>query len=176
MKKLRIFLGVVTMNLTTGCLQAVERGCWVLIEDLDLAPLELLSSLIPLLETGVLINPSRDHVLVATEGFKLFGTRTTQVPGRREGPGLAPLLALCVSVPVEPWSILELQQAIGALHSSLGSSGIAGKAAKMYESLAAGKPRRRLTTRDAIKFAARCAPHVFAAQGSEYVPEEQRER
>lgn len=42
--------------------QAVERGCWVLIEDLDLAPLELLSSLIPLLETGSLHIPSRDQV------------------------------------------------------------------------------------------------------------------
>ena len=61
--------------------QAVEQGRWVLIEDMDLAPFEILSALIPLLESRRLFIPSRNFTITARQGFRLFGTRTNcQLP------------------------------------------------------------------------------------------------
>ncbi|KAJ3207647.1 AAA ATPase midasin, partial [Entophlyctis luteolus] len=55
---------------------AVMTGRWVLIEDLDLAPLEVISVLIPLLETGHLFIPARGEKVRAKQGFRLFATQT----------------------------------------------------------------------------------------------------
>jgi MoxR-like ATPase len=158
--------------------QAVERGCWVLIEDLDLAPLEVLASLTPLLETGKLYIPSRDQTIVAREGFQLFGTRTTGLPGRREGPGLSSLLALCVLVPVRPWPQEELEHTLSMLFPSLHACGLSRRAVSIFSALTTTGPRSRrvLTARDVIKFCARFADSLTVATGSEYVPENQRER
>ena len=57
--------------------QAVRDGRWVLIEDIDRAPFDVLSTLIPLLETRTLPLPSRGVSIVAADGFRLFGTRST---------------------------------------------------------------------------------------------------
>ncbi|KAJ1474934.1 P-loop containing nucleoside triphosphate hydrolase protein [Baffinella frigidus] len=57
--------------------QAVLQGRWVLIEDLDLAPLEVLASLIPLLDSRRLFIPARDAVAVARPGFRFLATRAT---------------------------------------------------------------------------------------------------
>lgn len=42
--------------------QAVTRGVWVVFEDVDLAPFEILSALIPLLEDRQLYIPGRGEV------------------------------------------------------------------------------------------------------------------
>ena len=60
-----------------GGAQAVLQGRWVLIEDLDLAPLEVLASLIPLLDSRRLFIPARDAVAVARPGFRFLATRAT---------------------------------------------------------------------------------------------------
>ncbi len=61
-------------------LQAVERGHWVLLEDLDCAPLDFLGSLMPLVEGSFLyvVGQGRIH---AHKEFRLFATR------RRGGKG-----------------------------------------------------------------------------------------
>ncbi|KAF7722956.1 AAA ATPase midasin [Apophysomyces ossiformis] len=65
---------------------AVQEGRWVLIEDIDLAPAEVISVLLPLLETRHLFIPSRGEKIKAKEGFQLFGTRSF-VPSR-SGKGM----------------------------------------------------------------------------------------
>lgn len=57
---------------------AVKEGLWVLIEDIDKAPTDVLSVLLPLLEKRELLIPSRGEVIKASSGFQIFGTvRTT---------------------------------------------------------------------------------------------------
>ncbi|KAK1598724.1 ATPase [Colletotrichum navitas] len=53
---------------------AVREGRWVLIEDLDRAPNEVISTLLPLVERGELLIPSRGERIKAANGFRLFGT------------------------------------------------------------------------------------------------------
>ena len=57
---------------------------WVIIEDIDRVPFELLSAVSSLLETNVLVLPGRGDPLPAAPGFCLFGTRT--VTGSRLCP------------------------------------------------------------------------------------------
>ncbi|CAG8594552.1 11651_t:CDS:2, partial [Racocetra fulgida] len=55
---------------------AVRDGCWVLIEDIDLASIDVLSILFPLLETGQLFIPDKGQKIYAKQGFQLFATRS----------------------------------------------------------------------------------------------------
>jgi len=57
-------------------MQAVREGRWIVIEDIDLAPLEILSVLIPLLETRKLFIPGRGEIINAPKNFQLFATQT----------------------------------------------------------------------------------------------------
>ena len=54
---------------------AVTEGRWILFEDIDLAPVDVIAVLLPLLETGWLHIPSRGERLRAKEGFHIFATR-----------------------------------------------------------------------------------------------------
>ncbi|CAG8485903.1 6023_t:CDS:10 [Diversispora eburnea] len=54
---------------------AVREGRWVLIEDIDLAPPDVISILLPLLETNHLFIPSRGERIKAKQGFQLFATK-----------------------------------------------------------------------------------------------------
>ncbi|KAK6849468.1 hypothetical protein PG995_013301 [Apiospora arundinis] len=56
---------------------AVREGRWVLIEDLDRAPNEVMSTLLPLVERGELLIPSRGETIRAPSGFRLFATVRT---------------------------------------------------------------------------------------------------
>uniref|UniRef100_UPI00398F5005 midasin isoform X2 n=1 Tax=Pristiophorus japonicus TaxID=55135 RepID=UPI00398F5005 len=55
--------------------QAVTNGYWLLLEDIDYAPLDVISVLIPLLETGELLIPGRGDCIKAAPGFQFFATR-----------------------------------------------------------------------------------------------------
>lgn len=80
----KVLLGTYVSTSTPGSFRwqagvlttAVQEGRWVLIEDIDLAPAEVLSVLLPLLETKHLFIPSRGEKIKAKEGFQLFGTRS----------------------------------------------------------------------------------------------------
>lgn len=80
--------------------QAVTRGVWVLIEDIDLAPFEVLSALVPLLEKRKLYVPGRGESIQAAPGFQLFGSVTTEA-GRSTSTA-DPLSGLWTRVVVEP--------------------------------------------------------------------------
>lgn len=54
---------------------AVTQGRWVLVEDLDLAPVDVVAILSSLLETGELFIASRGERIKASKGFRIFATR-----------------------------------------------------------------------------------------------------
>ncbi|ORY83905.1 P-loop containing nucleoside triphosphate hydrolase protein [Protomyces lactucae-debilis] len=62
---------------------AVKAGKWLLIEDIDKAPKEVLSVLLPLMESGRILIPSRDETIAAAPGFRLLATRTVSAGGKR---------------------------------------------------------------------------------------------
>ena len=53
---------------------AVKEGRWVLIEDFDHAPTDIISTLLPLLERGELLIPDWGETIRAAPGFKIIGT------------------------------------------------------------------------------------------------------
>ena len=69
---------------------AVKEGRWVMIEDLDRAPNEVISTLLPLLERGELFIPNLGESIRASQGFKLIATIRTNLntAGREVTPGL----------------------------------------------------------------------------------------
>lgn len=56
---------------------AVQEGKWVVVEDIDKAPTEILSVLLPLLEKRELPIPSRSETIIARQGFQIISTITT---------------------------------------------------------------------------------------------------
>ncbi|KAI9105977.1 P-loop containing nucleoside triphosphate hydrolase protein [Phlyctochytrium arcticum] len=60
---------------------AVEEGRWILFEDFDSAPVEVISVLRPLLESGWLSIPSRGARIQAKAGFRIFATQQSENRG-----------------------------------------------------------------------------------------------
>jgi MoxR-like ATPase len=94
--------------------QAVRQGRWVVIEDIDRAPFELLAALGPLLEKRLLPLPSRGEDVVAAPGFQLFATLRLR-GGRSAGGGAGGgecaavgLQGLWAPVTIEPPTAREL--------------------------------------------------------------------
>ncbi|KAI9675420.1 MAG: hypothetical protein M1817_001324 [Caeruleum heppii] len=81
----KMLVGTYTADATPGTFswkagvltQAVRQGFWVLIEDLDRAPREVVSVILPLLERRELLIPSRGENVFAARGFRLFATIRT---------------------------------------------------------------------------------------------------
>jgi midasin (ATPase involved in ribosome maturation) len=63
-------------------LQAVAQGRWVLVEDVNLAPPEVLAALVPLLERRTLNIAARAESVAAAPGFQFIAT-VTSAPGGR---------------------------------------------------------------------------------------------
>ncbi|XP_069462584.1 midasin isoform X2 [Ambystoma mexicanum] len=75
--------------------QAVTKGHWILLEDIDYAPLDVISVLIPLLENGELLIPGRGDCFKVSPGFQFFATRRLLSSGSgwyRQQNSHAPLL------------------------------------------------------------------------------------
>lgn len=86
---------------------AVREGRWVLIEDVDKAPTEVLSILLTLLEKRELNIPSRGETVKAANGFQLISTvRIDERSQRRNKEGAYPLNILGMRM----WSITELEE------------------------------------------------------------------
>ncbi|AMD18950.1 HBR049Cp [Eremothecium sinecaudum] len=75
---------------------AVKEGRWVLIEDIDKAPTEVLSVLLPLLERRELSIPSRGEIIKAANGFQLISTLTLDNINQNNGsdPHLPDLIGM----------------------------------------------------------------------------------
>nr|XP_057921265.1 midasin [Doryrhamphus excisus] len=55
--------------------QAVSKGTWILLEDIDHAPLDVISVLLPLMENKKLMIPGREDSIDISPGFQFFATR-----------------------------------------------------------------------------------------------------
>ncbi|KAJ8008932.1 hypothetical protein DPEC_G00083550 [Dallia pectoralis] len=55
--------------------QAVSKGSWILLEDIDHAPLDVISVLLPLMENKKLMIPGREDCIEVAPGFQFFATR-----------------------------------------------------------------------------------------------------
>ncbi|CAL8311820.1 unnamed protein product [Lota lota] len=61
--------------------QAVSRGQWILLEDIDHAPLDVISVLLPLMENKKLTIPGREDCIDVAPGFQFFATRRMYYSG-----------------------------------------------------------------------------------------------
>ena len=75
--------------------QAVAAGRWLLLEDVDRAPVEVMAALAPLLEGGALYLPGRATSLTPPPAFRLFATLTV---GAREATAAAAAAAAARTV------------------------------------------------------------------------------
>jgi len=84
--------------------QALAAGRWVLLEDLDHAPPDVLASLAPLLEGRPLSVAGRGESLLAAPGFRLFGSITLRggAGARRELAGAGAWTRLALRSPSRP--------------------------------------------------------------------------
>lgn len=101
---------------------AVREGRWVFIEDFDRAPNEVISVILPLIERGELLIPSRGETIKAGPGFKLLAsTRTSlNVSGHENPPALHMLGArLWKRVSVQMPSQDEFREVIHTTHPIL---------------------------------------------------------
>ncbi|KAJ1660165.1 AAA ATPase midasin [Dispira simplex] len=108
---------------------AVQQGWWVLFEDIDLAPMEIISALLPLLEERTLFITSRGERLVAHHRFQLFATKvvTELADGRwisRNASGDLLLGNLWTKVPVRALPPTELIQVTTEKHPVLSTMAV----------------------------------------------------
>lgn len=88
----KLLIGMYTSDATPGLFSwrpgiltsAVIEGRWVLIEDLDRAPADVLSTFLPLLNDGELIIPNLGGAIRPASGFKLISTIRSSLNVRQE--------------------------------------------------------------------------------------------
>lgn len=99
----KTLIGIYTTGATPGSFiwqsgvltKAVIEGRWILIEDLERAPNEVLSVLLPLIERRELAIPGRDQVVKAALGFRILATiRTSEDHKGKEFNPASTLLGL----------------------------------------------------------------------------------
>jgi len=106
----KMLLGLYTTGSKPGSFQwrpgvlttAVKEGRWVLIEDLDRAPTEVMSTLLPLIERGELLIPGRGGKIQAPSGFRIFATVRTLL-GMNDKENLPSLIGLRL------WQLLHIK-------------------------------------------------------------------
>lgn len=174
----KVLLGTYTSGSTPGSFEwragvlttAVREGKWLLIEDIDRAPTEVLSVLLPLLENRKLSIPSRGEIVRAANGFQIIATVRTsdkiQVPdmiGIRnwalvgvEAPSGANLRAIIQKkYPRLADLVPQLMRAFAAV--------VQVNATNSFISLNRGSHPRVVSIRDLMKLCARCN-HILSRQ------------
>ncbi|KAJ1742174.1 AAA ATPase midasin [Coemansia sp. RSA 1086] len=137
---------------------AVEEGHWVLIENIDLAPPDVVQTLLPLLETRALFVATRGQRIAAHEQFRLFATLS---PDSRAAARAEALLGSSIWTRVEIGALdAEMPAIISGAFPRLSED--AEALAKAFISIrditgtAAGSSREpTLSTRDLVKWCAR---------------------
>lgn len=99
---------------------AIKEGRWVLVEDLDRAPTEVLSTFLPLIERNELLIPSRGERIKAANSFRLFATvRTSRgMNGRENLPSIVGM-RFWQSLYTEPMVQIELEEVVLQTHPML---------------------------------------------------------
>ncbi|KAL9652452.1 hypothetical protein ABK040_000025 [Willaertia magna] len=103
--------------------KAVMEGRWILIEDLDLAPFDIVSSILPLVESGNLFLPSRDEIIPAANGFQLFATQSLMesISGMTSRQRVLPMANLWTKVTVKKLPSNEIEHILSIKFESIGS-------------------------------------------------------
>ncbi|CAO2651483.1 Nn.00g040530.m01.CDS01 [Neocucurbitaria sp. VM-36] len=148
---------------------AVREGRWIFIEDLDRAPNEVISTLLPLIERGELLIPSRGETVRAARGFQIIATmRSTLNPRGQEIVPRQNMIGhrFWKSIPVQMPQLEEFQQVISTKYPALQKhlSGIMGVYSRLLElysdakfSSENGTSIRAITPRDLLKWCDRIA-------------------
>ncbi|UKZ77768.1 hypothetical protein TrVFT333_005494 [Trichoderma virens FT-333] len=99
---------------------AIREGRWVLVEDLDRAPTEVLSTFLPLIERNELLIPSRGERIKAANSFRLFATVRTSMGmnGRENLPSIVGM-RFWQSLYAEPMIQPELEEVVLQTHPIL---------------------------------------------------------
>ncbi|KAJ5175879.1 Midasin [Penicillium canariense] len=95
--------------------KAAREGRWVLIEDLDRAPSEVLGLILPIIERGELTIASRRERIKCAEGFKIIATMKSSynIAGEEVAPSTSMLGSrLWQRVPVASLSVGEMRDVI----------------------------------------------------------------
>ncbi|KAE8349456.1 hypothetical protein BDV28DRAFT_151862 [Aspergillus coremiiformis] len=95
--------------------KAAREGRWILIEDLDRAPSEVIGLILPIIEKGELTIASRKERIKCADGFKILATMKSSynITGEEVAPSSAILGSrLWQRVHIEPLSIDEIQEVI----------------------------------------------------------------
>lgn len=124
----KLLIGTYTTGDTPGSFEwrpgvlatAVREGRWVLVEDIDNAPTDVLGVLLPLIERRELLVPSRAETIKAARGFRLITTART-APWTPQDVSTASLLCsrLWLRVDIEMPPESELQTIVNAKHPLL---------------------------------------------------------
>jgi midasin len=148
---------------------AVKEGRWIFIEDLDRAPNEVISTLLPLIERGELLVPSRGETIRAARGFRIIATmRSTMNP---RGEEIVPRQNMIghrfwQTIPIRMPELDEFRDIIKAKYPSLRGhvkaimrvySGLLSLFSEAQFSAANGTSLRSLTPRDLLKWCDRIA-------------------
>jgi midasin len=126
----KLLIGMYTSGSTPGTFKwrpgalttAVREGRWVFIEDLDRAPNEIISTLLPLIERGELLIPSRGESIKAAHGFRIVATVRTHPD--LHGKEILPRQHMVGSrfwrrIPVKMMDEEELSEVIATSHPKL---------------------------------------------------------
>ena len=144
--------------------QALSAGRWVLLEDVDAAPADVMTSLVPLLEGRPLAVPGRGESLAPAPGFALFGSVTSRVGAPRElaSPGLWARVQMTPPPASELAAILgglypHDAALVGAMLASLSAARrlcgqSSGEGSDAPAPPRAASPGRELTLRDVVKW------------------------
>lgn len=86
---------------------AVKEGRWVLIEDIDKAPTDVLSILLSLLEKRELTIPSRGETVKAANGFQLISTVRINEDHQKDSSNKIYNLNM---IGMRIWNVIELEE------------------------------------------------------------------
>ena len=131
--------------------RSVTEGLWIMIEDIDLAPMDVISIIIPLLEKRELFIPGRGEKIKAAPGFQLFATRTSS---SRNSNFTDIGNNLWTKVQMEPLTNEELVFILSELYPNL--SNAVSKIMEIYQNAqkvsSSVSHSRQLSSRDILKF------------------------
>ncbi|KAF2686266.1 midasin [Lentithecium fluviatile CBS 122367] len=157
---------------------AVREGRWIFIEDLDRAPNEVISTLLPLIERGELLIPSRGETVRAARGFRIIATMRSSLNPR--GQEIVPRQNMIGhrfwnTITVRMPDLVEFEEIVSVKYPALKkhAAGIMRVYARLLELYADAKfssengtSLRALTPRDLLKWCDRIA--VLLAQSSSF--------
>ena len=167
--------------------QALQDGRWVVIEDVDKCPFEIVAALTPLLEGRSVLIPALGRVIEAADGFRMFGTRTITDGGIVSAAGFQESLWCRVNIQPQDQRDIEMiiEETVGnlpveakvcilrtfmAFLSSQQQTQVLG--ADFYAFIK--RSARRYSLRDLVKWCNRITQHSHLAIQTDFLSESYR--